>query len=238
MEGQEEADSTGNGRARSTRPYRSTLRRERAEQTRARIVSAARRLFAARGFANTTVALIAQHAEVAQPTVYAVFGTKDAIIRELLGHLEDEAGAERWYARITSERDPRRRLDLFAGWHRQLFSTGRDVLGAALTASGGLAPAELQAHGRRHVLEWLDPILTALESADALLPGLTRSDAVDRAWIATGPELYFRATDSCGWSDVAYERWLIGLLRSQLLAPEQPRAVRPSTDHPTTEENP
>src|SRR5438105_10523175 len=65
--------------ARKMRRYRSALRDERAADTRARIVTAARDLFAARGFADTTVALIAARAGVAQPTVYAVFGSKGAI---------------------------------------------------------------------------------------------------------------------------------------------------------------
>ena len=57
------------------RPYRSTLREERARETRLRIRKSARRLFAARGFAETTIAQIAKDAGVAPQTVYAVFGS-------------------------------------------------------------------------------------------------------------------------------------------------------------------
>jgi hypothetical protein len=58
-----------------------------------------------------------------------------------------------------------------------------------------------------------------LEVSSALRAGLSRSQAVDRAWILTGVELYLGATDGCGWSDTAYAEWLAELLISQLLAP-------------------
>jgi AcrR family transcriptional regulator len=225
---------------RSTRPYRSTLREQRAEETRARIISAARGLFAARGFAGTTVALIAEHAGVAQPTVYAVFGTKDGIMAELLGRLEGEAEAQGWRARIADEPDPAQKLALYARWHRALFAAGRDVIAPALAAGSDPAAVELRAQGHRSAHEWLDPILDALESAGALAPGLDHEQAVARAWMVTGPDLYFRATDSCGWSDDDYERWLTALLCSQLLcpAPSVAEQLAPSspddvTDHPT-----
>lgn len=44
----------------------------------------------------------------------------------LLGRLEDDAGAAVWRARIDAEVDPRAKLERFAQWSRQLFSTGSD----------------------------------------------------------------------------------------------------------------
>lgn len=199
------------------RPYRSTLRQERAADTRGRIVGAARELFAAEGFTATTVARIAAHAGVAPPTVYAVFGSKGEIMRELINRLEAEAGAEDWSARIDAEADPRRKLDQYAAWHRDLFSTGRDVLAAALHAGGDPAVAQLLEHGYRSSQAWLEPIVAALADADALAPGLTRQDAIDRGWILTSVEVYFRATDGRGWTDDHYQQWLAQLLRQQLL---------------------
>lgn len=198
------------------RSYRSTLRDERAADTRARIVGAARELFATEGFATTTVARIAEHAGVAQPTVYAVFGGKGEIMRELVARLETDAGAPEWRARIDAEPQPRRKLELYAAWHRELFASGRDLLAAALQASSDPAVAELHQQGHRSAREWLEPIITALADADALQPGLTHQRAADRAWILTSYEVYFRVA-ACGWSDDEYQRWLTDLLQQQLL---------------------
>jgi AcrR family transcriptional regulator len=52
-----------------TRRYRSELRRQQAEQTRQRIVAAAAELFAAEGYARTTLAKIAAAAGVSAETV-------------------------------------------------------------------------------------------------------------------------------------------------------------------------
>lgn len=199
------------------RRYRSALRAERAADTRGRIVAAARELFATRGFTGTTVARIAEHAGVAQPTVYAVFGGKSAIMHELVDRLETEACGEQWHARIKAESDPRRKLEWYAAWHRQLFSTGRDVLAATLNSGGDPAVAELRQQGDRSARAWLEPIVAALAAGHVLAPGLTEQHAVDRAWVLTSMELYFRATDGCGWSDDDYQRWLTQLLQHQLL---------------------
>ena len=51
------------------RPYRSPRRREQAEETRRRILAAARRLFVARGYGGTTMETIADDAGVAVQTV-------------------------------------------------------------------------------------------------------------------------------------------------------------------------
>jgi AcrR family transcriptional regulator len=209
--------------ARKMRRYRSALRDERAADTRARIVTAARDLFAARGFADTTVARIADRAGVAQPTVYAVFGSKGAIMRELLARLEDDADAARWRSRLESENDPVRKLEHYAAWHRQLFSTNRDVLAAAIKAGSDPAVVELREQGDRSAYDWLRPLVRSIAEAGALAPGLTEQRAQERTWIITGPELYFRITDGCGWPDEEYERWLAQMLCAQLLDPRYAR---------------
>lgn len=213
------------GKRSRPRAYRSELREERAAETKSRIVTAARGLFASRGFAGTTVAVIAEEAGVAVPTVYAVFGNKSEIMRELLSRLEVEADAERWRERVAGEHDPHRKLEKYAAWHRELFSSGSDVLGAALNASGDPAVVELRVQGDRSARSWLEPIIAELADSGALLPGLTRAQAADRAWMLTCPEFYFRATAGCGWTDDEYQRWLTELLQNQLLRPKGGRTT-------------
>lgn len=208
---------TGSSPERATNRYSSPLRAERAADTRERIVTAARRLFAERGFRATTVAQIAEKAGIAQSTVYATFANKSEIVQALLFRLETEAGADEWRAQIDTEPDARRKLEKYAAWHRQLFSGGQDVLAAALDARGDPGAVELFATGIRSAHEWLNPIVAALASAEALAPGLSQRQARERVLMLTGSELYFRARDVCGWSDDHYERWLAEALQAQVL---------------------
>src|SRR3954470_21664374 len=92
------------------RRYRSQLREERAADTRRRITRAAGELFAAHGFAGTTVAGIAGRAGVSEATVYATFGTKGAIVGALLSDMERQADVAGWIERIDGEPDPHRKL--------------------------------------------------------------------------------------------------------------------------------
>ena len=62
------------------RPYRSPLRRQRADQTRSGIRQAAHNLFLAEGYRATTLSAVAERADVAVDTMYKTFGTKRALL--------------------------------------------------------------------------------------------------------------------------------------------------------------
>lgn len=71
----------------------------RAEDTRARILREATRVFAAGGYAGATTVEIARRAKVTQPLVHHYFGSKErlwrAVLEELFGRLSTELLAER-----------------------------------------------------------------------------------------------------------------------------------------------
>jgi AcrR family transcriptional regulator len=75
----------------SRRTYRSQLRAEQAEETRARILDATVRVMA-RGIATLSVPDVAREAGVSVPTVYRHFGTKQALLAAVYPHLADRAG--------------------------------------------------------------------------------------------------------------------------------------------------
>src|ERR1700682_609385 len=62
--------------ARSRRTYNAAFRHEQARATRRRVLEAARRLFAARGYSTVTMREVASEAGVAVQTVHVIFGTK------------------------------------------------------------------------------------------------------------------------------------------------------------------
>lgn len=201
----------------SKRSYRSPLREQIAADTRNRIAAAAKELFAEHGFLGTTVASIAARAGVATPTVYATFGSKGAIVQALLSQMESDAGNTEWVARIAQETDPHAKLEAFASWTTALFSSSKTLILVANGAAADPAMSDLKKEGDRHRREGLRRIVTALAEVKALNSALSDEQALDRAWMLTGVELYLSATDGCGWSDEDYRKWLSTLLQQQLL---------------------
>jgi AcrR family transcriptional regulator len=197
------------------RRYSSRLRAERAEDTRERIITAARQLFASLGVGGATVAAIAAQAGVAEPTVYATFGSKREIMAALLARTEQQARAPAWAERIAAEPGAGGKLALFAAWSRQLFETSHDLIAAV---HRNPAVTDLATEGDRRRRQAIDSLTASLAAAGALQPGLGAKQAADRAWILTGPETYLLAA-ACGWSPQHYQDWLAQTLASQILHP-------------------
>ncbi len=187
---------------RTSRPYRSRIRKERAADTQRLIAKAARELFTEHGFGGTTVARIAERAGVAAPTVYAIFGSKGAIVRALLLQMEHDADGAGWARRIAEETDPHRKLLAFAQWTTALLSSSKVAIRAAHGAAGDPAIINLRDEGDRHRREGLRAVITWLAQVHALPPELSEERALDRAWIVTGVEAYLNATKGCGWAVV------------------------------------
>jgi AcrR family transcriptional regulator len=76
-----------------TRPYRSELRAEQAEETRGRILDAALRVMTT-GVARLSVPAVARQAGVSVPTVYRHFGTKAELLAEMYPHAARRAGLD------------------------------------------------------------------------------------------------------------------------------------------------
>jgi AcrR family transcriptional regulator len=79
-------------------------RRERlAAERRTKILEAAARIFAERGFHRTTTKDIAEVADVAEGTIYNYFGTKDDLLLALLDQLDEEQRHQELYDRAEQE---------------------------------------------------------------------------------------------------------------------------------------
>src|SRR5437762_11477773 len=79
----------------SPRPYRLGQRQATTEQTRARIIMAARGLLMAPdGFSNFSIDAVARQADVARMTVYYQFGSKIGLLEALCDTLASQGGME------------------------------------------------------------------------------------------------------------------------------------------------
>jgi AcrR family transcriptional regulator len=79
----------------TTRPYTMRARAEQAEQTRLRIIRATVALGGERPLAACTLPAIAERADVSVQTVLRVFGSRDALFREVLDRTSADVVAER-----------------------------------------------------------------------------------------------------------------------------------------------
>jgi AcrR family transcriptional regulator len=113
----------------STRAYRSDLRAQQAEQTRAAIAEAARAAFLEHGWSGTSIRKVAEEAGVSQATVYAVYGSKAGLAGSLVDAIDARADVERILAELEeAQGDPAGQLGAFVGFDRRLFERGGDVV--------------------------------------------------------------------------------------------------------------
>jgi AcrR family transcriptional regulator len=192
------------------------LRQRHALETRRGIVQAARRLFAEGGYAATSIEVVAEEAGVAARTVYAVFGTKKAILAAICEEWLSEAGVMETVAEGLAEPDLRRRFALVAHSSRRQWESERGV--RAMLEGAAASDAEVA----RMLAGWKSDRARSLHGIVAGLEGDLRAGidgeragAVIRA--LTSAEIYSELVAGEGWSPDEYEEWLVGLLSDVLL---------------------
>lgn len=209
------------------RQYHSPRRAAQAQNTREAIRRAAHDLFLADGYSATTITAIAAEADVAPQTIYSQFGTKAAIVKELLdvsivGDEEPIPVAGRpWFQRVFDDGiDGHERLRRYASVARRIYVGAGSTYEIIRRAADGDADlAEIWEDNRRARRMVVGRILDAALADTELRPGLDRDEANDVLWVLHGPELFHLLTVDCGWSADRYEAWLADAFCEQLLAP-------------------
>lgn len=201
------------------RTYRSSLRDERALETRSLIRDSARNLFTANGFSETTINEIAQDAGVAPQTIYAVFGSKSGVVAAILEDLKESAGRAARAAEMVAEEDPRKQLRLFVSWIRTLFEQGAPLIQAALDARSAPEVAALIDNEDENRYRGTGEITEIWARKGVLRGDLEQDEAAKLLWLLTSVEQYLLATDRLGWNADEYEKWLGDLLERELLKP-------------------
>ena len=199
-----------------SRPYASPLRAAGALGTRRRIRAAAHALFERQGFAGATIAGIAAEAGVSVQTVYATFGSKGAILREMMDELEELAGGEDDGAALLDEADHRRQIALFGGWIRRLFEGGAPLFRAAVAARNNAGVAAMIDTGNRRRLEGATILAAGWAERVLLRPGLTAGQAAETLWLLTSAELFLSSVDALKWTADRYEQWLVDTASREL----------------------
>jgi AcrR family transcriptional regulator len=192
------------------------LRRRQALETRRLITEAAQSLFIEKGYGAATIEAIAARAGVAVSTVYAVFKTKRAVLKEIRTAWHEGSKIKDVVFPSTSEPDPGARLHSLAHATRLQWETGSQIIaiyrGAAAADSKAAAELAEALKGRR---AGLSAFTTSLERS--LRPGLSPLRAAALVQALCLPEVYEELVGESGWTKDDYEKWLAAILMRELL---------------------
>ncbi|HWD02885.1 MAG TPA: helix-turn-helix domain-containing protein [Amycolatopsis sp.] len=206
---------------RPSRRYESPLREESARKTRQAVVAAATTLFAERGYIATSLAQVATAAGVARPTVFAAFGSKGALLGQVLdvalaGDDEPVAVADRpWFRPVWDAAAPSEVLDAYAGVCTLIGRRAARMFEVVRRAADDSPEVRKlwktlccnRIAGARMVVE------RAVERGAALDP----ERAVDSLWIFNDPAHYDALVHQRGWPEADFTPWLAARMRSAVL---------------------
>lgn len=200
------------------RSYHSPARERQAEESRQRILEAARTLFTQQGYAKTTIDTIAKIAGLSPKTVTAIFGSKQGILAVLVHPSTVGARYRQLIGQLKLSPDPREQLGIVAQIARQLnqaLSPEFNLLRGAATVAPELAELAQQVESRRKMNQ--EHLINSLEEQGALRQHLQHKEALDEIWALTSYDLYRLFVIECNWTLEQYEAWLTTVLHQRLL---------------------
>ena len=215
------------------RRYSSTKRQAQARETRRAIIDSAGELFVANGYAATTLQAIAERAGVAVQTVYAVFGNKRELLRQLIetsitGDHEPQPITERAEAQaVAAEPDPRRRAELDAALSRSITERVAPIVRVADEAAA--SDPELAAVMEAVKAARRDEMIASAKIV-AGSDGL-RVDAEEAAatlYVLYSPQVADMLMGDHGWSPERYEAWLARMILDAVIQSRTPGVRSPA----------
>lgn len=205
------------------RASKSPLRAEQAAATRERILDAAARVFATRGYEASRIEDIATEAGVAYPTVYKAFRTKPALLtaavtRAMAGGEDGQLQRQTWFREQLDAPDAETQLRLVARNARRLYErAGRLIEVVRIASVSDDQTADLWTTIDAERIE--RSALTAKSLATkttlrASVPATART-----LWALTLPEVYILQVEHGDLTPDGYRRWLADLLIAAVIAP-------------------
>jgi AcrR family transcriptional regulator len=213
-------------------------RKEKALITRRRMLRAAYDSFCERGYAATTMDVIAERAGVAVQTLYFTFHTKGAILEEVVGAAI--TGFERWDPRAVPSltNDPRKAFMDFHPWFAAFDAAPTQAAALAVfveasvdifTRVGPLASVMTTAAssdpqmraaanlGERRRVEGFALVIDLLAKRGRLRRGVSARKGTDILLALLSAEVYDHLALRRGWSTAELRKWMVDVLAQQLL---------------------
>jgi AcrR family transcriptional regulator len=197
------------------RAYDSTRRRTQAEATRRDVIDAAGSLFAAQGYAATTIDEIAAEAGVSRETIFKSFATKRELLR--LWAERQVAGPDEpvpirqqtWMDDLRHTTDQRHKLALAVAAVRRIHDRAIDALEVVRSAAHADPQiADLWDDVRRRRRRDVTAVVQQLTAAGPTNPDLSPKELIDVTYALSSSELYDLLVRQCRWRPARFERWL------------------------------
>ncbi|WP_269939683.1 TetR/AcrR family transcriptional regulator [Arthrobacter sp. HY1533] len=199
------------------------LRRARVAANRARMVTAAAGLFAARGFTGTTMEAVSAASGMSVQSVYFVFHNKAKLLQAAfdqaaMGAVDPTPPPQStWYLAALQAATAEEALrGLVHGNCRILQGTAPLTLAAASAAAGDPVVAELHARNEGLRMEVLSEMTRQLGARRNFRPGMTLSKAMDVAYGLLSPQLFTLLTQARGWTPEEFADWVADSLQHEL----------------------
>jgi AcrR family transcriptional regulator len=177
-------------------------------------------LFSRRGIDKVTIAQIGEKAGVAGSTVYALYRSKEGILRALM---EASLFGPRFRAAqtlLSEVTDPVRMVALTANIAKAIYE-GEDAQLGLLRGVSGFSPSlkkiESEFETTRYRMQ--EERLRALHKSSRMKSGITFEEARRIMWMYTSRDVYRMLVHESGWTPDRYQEWLSETLVRELVAP-------------------
>ena len=207
------------------REYDSTNRQAQADETRRRILEAARRQFMERGYAGATAESIAAEAGVAAQTIYAIFKNKKKLLIHLM-NVSPATGVEDYtpmserptVQAVSPEQNQHRQLQMFV----QVVANNLDQVAAVseVIVEAAKTDPDFDRILKKLNKQRLEHMTLAVQQIAANGPfrgKMEEAYARDTIWTLTSPEVFLLLKRDRGWSKEEYAEWLADMLIRALL---------------------
>lgn len=194
---------------RRKRPYVSAARSQSAQATREAVLAAAQLLFARSGIDRVTIAQIAAKARIAESTVYALYKSKEGILRELMRAALFGPRFVEARAQLDGVTDPVRRLALSAQVARAIYEGEAAQIGL-LRGASSFSPSlrALEQEFEKLRLDMQEERVKALAAQRRLKAGVSPDQARRLLWMYTSRDVYRMLVQEGGWTPQQYQEWL------------------------------
>ncbi len=208
-------------------------RAERALATRRRMVKSAYDLFCEVGYLGTTMAAVAERAEVATPTIYYTFGTKATLLGEALGaaivgfdlwreppphpDVADLMPWHAWWTTMLEAPTAHEALAVFVDAGAEILRRVGPLMPAVFGAAGDPDAAELIRASLERQLESYRHVLAVVAGkTPGLRPGLDLDRAAEAVGVLFSPDAH-RTLTARGWTDDQCATFFLEVLTAHLL---------------------
>jgi AcrR family transcriptional regulator len=195
-----------------------TRRDVQAAATRHEILSAARRLFAERGYARTSVRDVAATAGVSPQTVYDSVGSKRALVAGLNDLIDQEARLPELVGRAMAGSDPQALAALPARITHAIVGSCGDIV-RTLVAGAAAEPdlARVLEEGQRRHRAGASGVAGKLAGLGALTEDLSVDQAAETLAALTDAQYALLLVDQHGWTLARVEEWMSDISRRLVL---------------------